>query len=90
MPAVTSRSQRFGRPVAILAIIAVTLIFLSPILWIGATAFKPRAVATSVPPTVFFEPEVTPFVKLLTKRVQLKQPVAPEVYEAAPWWEKLV
>lgn len=90
MAAVTSRAQRFGRPVAILAIIAVTLIFLSPILWIGATAFKPRAVATSVPPTVFFEPEVTPFVKLLTKRVQLKQPVAPEVYAAAPWWEKLV
>ena len=90
MAAVTSRGQRFGRPVAILAILAVTLIFLSPILWIGATAFKPRAVATSVPPTVFFDPEVTPFVKLLTKRVQLKQPVAPEVYEAAPWWEKLV
>src|SRR6476661_4728778 len=90
MAAVTSRGQRFGRPVAILAIIAVTLVFLSPIPWIGATALKPRAVATSVPPTVLFQPEATPFVKLLTKRVQLKQPVSPEVYDAAPWWEKLI
>lgn len=90
MAAVVSRSQRFGRPIAILAIVAVTLVFLSPILWIGATAFKPRAVATSVPPTVFFEPEVTPFVKLFTKRVQLKEKPTQELYDAAPWWEKLV
>jgi multiple sugar transport system permease protein len=90
MASVTSRSQRIGRPIAILAIIAATLIFLSPIYWITSTAFKPRAVATSVPPTVFFTPEVTPFVKLLTKRVQLKEPPAPEVYAAAPWWEKAI
>ena len=90
MAAVTSRGQRFGRPVAILVILAVTLIFLSPILWIGATAFKPRAVATSVPPTVFFEPEVTPFVKLFTKRVQLKEKPSPEIYAAAPWWEQAI
>ncbi len=90
MAAVSSRGQRFGRPVAILVILAVTLVFLSPILWIGATAFKPRAVATSVPPTVFFEPEVTPFVKLFTKRVQLKQKPSPEVYAAAPWWEQAI
>ena len=72
MAAVTSRSQRLGKPLAVLAIIAAVLIFLAPIYWIGSTAFKPRAVATSVPPTVFFQPEVTPFAKLFTKRVQLK------------------
>ena len=90
MAAVTSSSQRFGRPVAILAIIAVTLVFLSPIFWIASTAFKPRAVATSVPPTVLFAPEVTPFVKLFTKRVQQREPPTQEAYAAAPWWEKLV
>jgi multiple sugar transport system permease protein len=46
--------------------------------------------ATSVPPTVVFEPTITPFVKLFTKRAQLTTPVDPAVYEAAPWWEKLV
>lgn len=90
MAAVTSRGQQIGRPLAILAIIAATLVFLSPIYWIASTAFKPRALATSVPPTVFFQPEITPFIKLFTKRVQLRGPVEPEVYEAAPWWERAV
>jgi multiple sugar transport system permease protein len=39
---------------------------------------------------VIFEPTVTPFIKLFTRRVQLTQPVAPEVYAAAPWWEQRV
>ena len=90
MAALTSRGQRIGKPVAIIAIIAAVLVFLSPIYWIGSTAFKPRAVATSVPPTVVFQPEVTPFIKLFTKRVQLKEPVAQEVYDAAPWWEQAI
>ena len=90
MAAVISRSQRFGRPIALIAIVAVLLVFLSPIYWIGSTAFKPRDVATSVPPTVFFTPVVTPFVKLFTKRVQLKDQPTPEEYAAAPWWEKAI
>ena len=36
----------------------ITLIFLAPIYWIASTAFKPRALATTVPPTVLFEPEI--------------------------------
>lgn len=90
MAAVTSRAQRIGHPVAIVAIIVATLIFLAPIYWIASTAFKPRNLATSVPPTVVFTPEVTPFVKLFTKRVQLKEQPTPEVYDAAPWWEKSI
>ena len=49
----------------------ITLIYLIPIYWITTTAFKPRSLATTVPPTVLFEPEVTAFVKLFTKRVQM-------------------
>ena len=90
MAAVTSRSQRIWNPVAIVAIIVAMLIFLAPIYWIGSTAFKPRALATTVPPTVVFQPEVSAFVKLFTRRVQLRQPVEEEVYEAAPWWEKSI
>lgn len=90
MAAVTSRAQRIGHPIAIVAILAATLIFLAPILWIASTAFKPRAQATSVPPTVFFTPEITPFIKLFTKRVQLKEQPTQEAYEAAPWWEKRI
>jgi multiple sugar transport system permease protein len=90
MAAVTSRSQRIGRRLAIVAVVAVTLVFLSPIYWIASTAFKPRDVATSVPPTVVFAPEVTPFIKLFTKRVQSREAPAPEVYAAAPWWEQAI
>jgi multiple sugar transport system permease protein len=90
MAVVSSRAERIGRPIAIFAIVAAVLIFLSPIYWIASTAFKPRAVATSVPPTLVFTPEVTPFIKLFTKRVQLKEPPTAEVYAAAPWWEKAI
>ena len=44
--------------------------------------------STTIPPTVVFTPEISPFVKLFTKRSQLTKPVDPEVYAAAPWWER--
>src|SRR5690606_30550286 len=90
MAVVSTRSGRIGNRIAIAAVIVITLIFLSPIYWITSTAFKPLVQSTSVPPTIVFQPEVTPFVKLFVKRAQLTAPVSQEVYDAAPWWEKLV
>ena len=90
MAAVRSPRQRFLNRLSIAAVIVITIIFLSPIYWITTTAFKPRSQATSVPPTVFFEPEVTAFVKLFTKRVQLRKPPDEETYNAAPWWEQRI
>ena len=90
MAAVQSTAQRVTNRVAIAAILIITIIFLAPIYWIASTAFKPRNLATSVPPTVFFQPEITPFIKLFTKRVQMTKPVDPEVYAAAPWWEQRI
>jgi len=75
---------------AILAVVVALIIMLTPIYWIAATSFKARNLATTIPPTVVFEPTLAPFAKLFTKRSQLREPVAPEVYEAAPWWEKLI
>jgi multiple sugar transport system permease protein len=90
MAAVQTSRQKIANRLAIVAVVVITFIFLAPIYWIGSTAFKPRALATTVPPTVLFEPEVTPFVKLFTRRVQLTRPVEEEVYEAAPWWEQRI
>lgn len=90
MAAVRTSGERALNRLAIAAIIVVTLIFLAPIYWITSTAFKPREVATSIPPTVLFEPEITPFVKLFTRRLQMTGEVDPAEYESAPWWEKLV
>jgi len=75
---------------AIAAVIILTLVFLSPIYWIVSTSFKSRSIATSVPPTVVFTPEITPYIKLFTKRVQMQTNVDPDVYAKATWWEKLV
>jgi len=90
MATVRSPAQRAYNQIAIAAVVAITLIFLAPIYWIGSTAFKPRNLATTVPPTVIFTPDVTPFIKLFTKRVQMTKPVDPAVYAAAPWWEQRI
>ncbi len=90
MAAVRSPRQKTLNRVAILSVLVVTIIFLSPLYWIGSTAFKPRTLATTVPPTVFFQPEITSFIKLFTKRVQMTKPVDPAVYAAAPWWEQAI
>ena len=90
MAVVSTRAGRLGNRIAVAVVILVTLIFLSPIYWITSTAFKPLVQATSVPPSIVFEPQITPFVKLFTKRAQLTEPVSQETYDAAPWWEKLV
>jgi multiple sugar transport system permease protein len=90
MAAVTSPTARIGNRLAIVTVLIITIIFLAPIYWIASTAFKPRTVATSVPPTVFFEPETTAFIKLFTKRAQLREPPTPEAYAEAPWWEQRI
>ena len=87
MATVQSARKAVLNRVAIVAVLVATIIFLAPIYWIASTAFKPRSLATTVPPTVFFQPEISPFVKLFTKRVQMRKPVDPAVYAAAPWWE---
>lgn len=90
MAAVKTSGEVALNRLAIAAVLVITLIFLAPIYWITATAFKPRNLATTVPPTVVFQPEISPFVKLFTKRSQLREPVDPEVYADAPWWERMV
>ncbi|PBC07954.1 carbohydrate ABC transporter permease [Mesorhizobium sp. WSM3859] len=90
MAAVRTSSEVAFNRIAIAAVLVATLIFLAPIYWIASTAFKPKELAVSVPPTVLFQPEVTPFIRLFTKRVQMQKPVDPQVYEAAPWWEKRI
>jgi multiple sugar transport system permease protein len=87
---VKTPAQKAMNRVAIVVVVLITLVFLAPIYWIGSTAFKPRNLATTVPPTVFFQPEITPFIKLFTKRVQLTKPVDPEVYNLSPWYEQRI
>ncbi len=90
MAAVQSTRQKTLNRAAVVVVVLLTLVYLVPIYWITSTALKPRSLATTVPPTVLFEPEVTAFIKLFTKRVQMIGQVKPEVYDKAPWWEKRI
>ena len=90
MAAVRTTGEVLRHRLAIGSLIVILFVMLAPIGWITATAFKPRNLATTVPPTVLFQPEISPFVKLMVKRSQLRDQPTPEVYAAAPWWERLV
>ena len=90
MAAVQTGGERALNKVAIVSVLVVTIIFLAPIYWIVSTSFKPRNLATTIPPTVMFEPEISPFVKLVLRRSQLREQPTPDEYAAAPWWERLV
>src|ERR1700730_19468754 len=90
MPAVQSKVQRLWNRVAVALVLAVLVIMMIPLYWIGSTAFKALADATTVPPTVFFKPQVTAFIKLFTARVERRGAPNKEEYAKAPWGEKLV
>ncbi len=90
MAAVRTTGEVIRHRLSIAALTVILVIFLAPIYWITATAFKPRNLATTVPPTVFFQPEVSSFVKLMVKRSQLRAQPTEEELAAAPWWERLV
>jgi multiple sugar transport system permease protein len=90
MAAVQSSFQRVCDRAAVVLVLVALVIVMIPLYWIGSTAFKPRAAATTVPPTVFFQPQVTAFIKLFTSRVAKRGAPSKEEYAKAPWWEKLV
>jgi len=75
---------------AIVSVVIATIVFLSPIYWIASTAFKPKNLATTDPPTIFFQPEITPFIRLFVKHTTMQKAVDPGEYAAAPWYEKRI
>jgi multiple sugar transport system permease protein len=90
MAIVQSSVSRWWNRGAIALVLVLLVIMMIPLYWIGSTAFKARAESTTVPPTVFFTPEITPFIKLFTSRVQQRGEIDKEAYAKAPWWEKQV
>src|SRR6202790_980692 len=90
MPAVQSRVQHLWNRLAVVLVLAMLVIMMIPLYWIASTAFKARADAMTVPPTVFFKPEITAFIKLFTSRVERRGAPDKPAYAKAPWWEKLV
>ncbi len=90
MAVVQSRASHWLNRAAIALALLMLVVSMIPLYWIASTAFKARADASTVPPTVFFKPEITPFIKLFTARVQERGARDEAEYAKAPWWEKLV
>ncbi len=70
--AITSRMVRRRSPVKrallYLAVIVVCIVFIFPIFWMIATAFKTRAQAFSWPPLFIWEPTLRNFIDIFLKR----------------------
>jgi len=90
MAVVQSRGSRWWNRIAIALVLLLLVVMMIPLYWIGSTAFKARADASTVPPTVIFKPEITPFIKLFTARVSQRGAMDKDAYEKAPWWERQV
>ncbi|HEY0791152.1 MAG TPA: carbohydrate ABC transporter permease [Chthoniobacterales bacterium] len=90
MAVVKSKAQRVWNRVAIGVLAAAVVVTMIPLYWIASTAIKARADATTVPPTVFFRPQVTAFIKLFTARVQRRGDADRETQAKMPWWERSV
>lgn len=90
MAVVQSSGARWWDRTATALVLVLLVVMMIPLYWIASTAFKARSDATTVPPTVFFTPEITPFIKLFTARVQERGAMDKAEYARAPWWEKLV
>ena len=82
---------RVMRSIRIALTLVVALVTLIPVFWMGATAFKSRADAVSVPPKVFFEPTLEGFVNLLTDRSVLNQGriARMEEREDLTWYDRI-
>ncbi len=84
--------KKVGRVFQVIAAVIVCIIFLTPIFWMGMTAFKSRRDAVAVPPKVFFKPTLEGFVFLFTKRSTLSQGQMKKLEEqrdTLPWYEQL-
>lgn len=79
-----------GRVVIIAAILLITVIYLIPFLWIISTSIKPFKEITSVPPKVFFRPDLTNYIKLFTTRTQLREERSPREIEESTWYERKI
>jgi len=89
MPAVTSRRNRLTHWIIIGIIVIITIIYLIPIYWVVTTSLKPWKDVTAIPPKVFFKPEISNYIKLFTKRTQVRNKEELEKLRENPkWYEK--
>jgi multiple sugar transport system permease protein len=86
-----SRARAIRSTRAIIAVL-LCLLYLFPVVWMLATAFKPRDQIISVPPKVFFAPTLEGFVALFYQRstmTRMQQARLEREYDQLSWAEKV-
>src|SRR5215212_3405411 len=84
-----ARSFRWGRATVATLL---CLLYLFPVVWMLATAFKPREQIISVPPKVFFSPTLDGFVALFYQRstmTKMQQARLQKEYDQLSWPERV-
>src|SRR5262245_35403115 len=93
MPKVENPSQaRAIRSTRAIIAVLLCLLYLFPVVWMLATAFKPRDQIISVPPKVFFAPTLEGFVALFYQRstmTRMQQARLEREYDQLSWAEKV-
>jgi multiple sugar transport system permease protein len=91
MPTVEQARKRVSHWIIIGIIIVLTIVYLIPTYWVITSSFKPFKAVTAIPPKVLFKPEITSYIKLFTKRSQVRsEEELAERLSEAQWYERRV
>jgi multiple sugar transport system permease protein len=85
-----AQSSRSAKAFAAVIVILYAVITITPLLWIGLTAFKSPGDAIAYPPKVFFQPTLEGYVNLFTIRTRQTPEFMKTLPPAETWYDKLV
>jgi len=91
MATVERLKKRVSHWILIAIILVLTIVYLIPTYWVISSSLKPFKAVTAIPPKVLFKPEMTSYIKLFTKRSQVRSEEELEQrLSEAKWYEKKV
>ena len=91
MATVERAKKRVSHWIVIAIILVLTILYLIPTYWVISSSFKPFKAVTAIPPKVLFKPEITSYIKLFTKRSQVRSgEELEERLSEAKWYETKV
>ena len=91
MASIESRSG-VGRVIAIIVLIAITVVYMIPLFYIVNTAFRPWNVIKEYPPRLLYKPSIGSFLRIFTSRTVYAPGTAPSAEEQAQmkWYERII
>jgi multiple sugar transport system permease protein len=81
-----------GRVIAIIVLIAITVVYMIPLLYIVNTAFRPWNVIKEYPPRIAYHPSIGSFLRIFTSRTVYAPGTAPSPEKLAQmkWYERII